>query len=168
MKPSAVVLLLLVSVSLVRGSQAFIVEDIGVLITMPNTWQYDETDSFGYVLRPLNDNKRKIRIHLTDHKNIPLDEAVRRASANVNKTRKGKEYGFESILSSEPFTTASGITGRKAVIGNQGVDGPSYLDRYYFQMLDGRVFCVCVYHYGNLRFSKNVQEVIMNTLFFKK
>ena len=168
MKPFAILILLLGFMPLLRADQAFVVENLGVLVTMPNGWTHDESDKFGFVLHPLNDNKRKIRIHLTSHKNISPSQAVIHASEIVNKRKSEINRGSEVILSSTPVVTKSGINGQRAVVGQQGPEGPSYLDRYYFEMSDGRIFCVCVYHYGDMRFSKMAGANIMETLFLNK
>jgi len=44
MKPFAILILLLGFMPLLRADQAFVVEDLGVLVTMPNGWTHDESD----------------------------------------------------------------------------------------------------------------------------
>ena len=53
MKPFAILILLLGFMPLLRADQAFVVENLGVLVTMPNGWTHDESDKFGFVLHPL-------------------------------------------------------------------------------------------------------------------
>lgn len=168
MKHFLILTFLFASIAILKATQTFIVEDVGVSIRVPDNWKHDETDTFGYVLRPGSDARQKIRIHLTAHKNISPEEAVKRSAAKIKEIRNEKKHGPEDILSSTQVTTASGINGQKAIVGQQGIDGPPYLDRYYFEMPDGRIFCVCVYHYGDPTFSRNAGKIIMETLSLKK
>ena len=168
MRPILIFVFLFAGAAILKATQTFTVEDVGVSIRVPDDWRHDETDTFGYVLRPINDTKRKIRIHLTAHKNISPEEAVKRSAEKIKEIRNERTHGPEDILSSKPLTTASSIKGQKAIVGQQGIDGPSYLDRYYFERPDGRIFCVCVYHFSDPTFSRDAEEVIMETLSFKK
>jgi hypothetical protein len=124
----------------------------------------DTKDTFGLVLAPPNEQHKKIRIHLTAHKGIRPEEAVQRSADKIDEIKKEAGHPPEQILSSNPIQTKSGIRGQKAIVGQQGIDGPPYLNRYFFERPDGRIFCVCVYHHGDLTFSNDAEQIIISSL----
>lgn len=146
------------------ASQVISVGDVGVSIEIPDNWKQNDKDTFGVVVAPEEEKNKKIRIHLTEHKGIPAAEAVQRAAEKIDEIRREGGHTPEWVISSTPVTTESGISGQKAVVGQQGIDGPSYLNRYYFERADGRIFCVCVYHYADPKFSADSEQMIIATL----
>lgn len=146
------------------ASQILTVEDVGVSIVVPDDWKHDSTDTFGFLIRPEGEKNKKIRIHLTGHKGISPAEAVQHGLEKVNETREKKNHPPEIILSSEPLTTKSGIMGQKAEVGQQGSNRPSYLTRIYFTKENGRIFCTCIYHYGDMDFSREAEKKIIESL----
>jgi len=150
------------------AAQIISVDDVGVTIEIPDNWKQSDKDTFGVVVAPAIGGNKKIRIHLTEHKGIPAAEAVQRSSDIIDDIRKEKGQRPEHIVSSTPITTKTGIEGQKAIVGQQGVLGAPYLNRYYFERPDGRIFCVCVYHYGDPKFSADAEQMIIATLSLKK
>jgi hypothetical protein len=151
-----------------QAAQTFTVSDVGITISMPDDWIHDAKDSFGFLIHPVKEERKKIRLHLTAHKGITAEEAVLRAVKKIKEIREKNKNGPEHLLGSVPVTTQSGIKGQKAILGTAGPKGPSYLDRYYFEKPDGKIFCVCVYHLGDVVFSRSAEKSIIETLIFTK
>lgn len=149
---------LLTTLSALAG-QTLIAKDAGVSIVVPDNWIHDDSDQFGYVIRPKDQQKEKIRIHLTGHKGVSPAKAVELGATKVNEMRKGRPP--EEILLQTPVKTKSGLTGEAAEISNGKT---SYLTRIYFEKPDGRIFCVCVYHYGDMKFVKDAKRRIVGSL----
>ena len=150
------------------AAQIITVDDVGVSIEIPDDWMRSEKDTFGTAIAPKGEENKKIRIHLTAHKGIPPAEAVQRSAEKIDEIRSERGHRPEHVISFTPITTETGISGQKAIVGQQGIDGPPYLNRYYFERPDGRIFCVCVYHYGDPRFSSDAEQMIIATLSLKK
>lgn len=157
---------------MIEGAEKLIrilmLEDIGASIQVPDDWTVDSGDTFGHVIRPAGEEKVKVRIHLTSHKNVSSKEAVQSSADRIDEIRRERGHPPEQIISSSTIQTTSGIKGQKAVVGQQGIDGPPYLTRYYFEGRGGRIFCVCVYHYGDAAFSGKAERIIMETLALAK
>ncbi len=140
------------------------VPDSGVSVQFPDDWCHDSSDKFGYVIRFGADKHRKIRIHLTGHKNLSPAEAVERSAERIRIKREEQNQIPEIILSSTPIVTDSGIRGQSAEVGQQGEDGPAYLTRIYFERPDGHILCICIYHYGDEAFAKQARDLAVKTL----
>jgi hypothetical protein len=153
---------------LMPAAQIFSVNEVGITISMPDDWIHDANDSFGFLIRPSKEERKKIRLHDTQHKNISAEEAVLRAVEMIKKTREKNEVEPEYLLGSSPVITKSGIKGHKAILGTAGLTGPSYLHRYYFEKPDGKIFCACVYHLGDAAFAESSEKNILETLKFAK
>jgi hypothetical protein len=152
----------------IHAAQTFTVVDVGISISMPDDWIHDSKDSFGFLIHPANEDRKKIRLHYTEYKGISAEEAMLRAVEKIKKIREENKNDTEHLLGSVPITTKSGIKGQKATLGTAGVAGPSYLDRYYFEKPDGKIFCVCVYHLGDAAFAEASEKNIVETLKFTK
>ena len=168
MKALFVLLALLGATSLGIAAQIVTVDNVGVSIEIPDDWMRSEKDTFGTVIAPKGEENKKIRIHLTAHKGVPPAEAVQRSAEKIDEIRSERGHRPEQVISSTPITSETGISGQKAIVGQQGIDGPPYLNRYYFERSDGRIFCVCVYHYGDSKFSSDAEQMIIATLSLKK
>ena len=169
MKPSCLILFALFAASsFTFAPQTILVPDVGVSLRIPDDWKQNENDKFGIVICPATEEKKKIRIHLTAHKGMPAKEAVQRCLDKINEARIAKGQAPEAIISSTPITTRTGIAGQKAIFGQQDDLATAYLNRYYFERPDGRLFCVCVYHYGDLKFSADAERMIITGLTLKK
>lgn len=167
MKSFLVLLAFFGATSLCIAAQTITVGDVGVSIEVPDDWKQSEKDTFGTVIAPAKEENKKIRIHLTAHKGIPAAEAVQGSAEKIDEIRSDRGHRPEQVISSTPIMTQTGISGQKAVVGQQGIDGPPYLNRYYFERPDGRIFCVCVYHYGDPKFSSDAEQMIIATLSLK-
>lgn len=168
MKALLVLLALFGVTSLGIAAQIITVDDVGVSIEIPDDWMRSGKDTFGTVIAPKNEENKKIRIHLTAHKGIPPAEAVQRSAEKIQEIRNEKGQRPEQLISSTPITTKTEIEGQKAIVGQQGVLSAPYLNRYYFKRAGGRIFCVCVYHYGDPKFSSEAEQMIIATLSLKK
>ena len=168
MKSFLVLLAFLGTTSLCIAAQTITVDDVGVSIEIPDDWKQSDKDTFGTVVSPASEDNKKIRIHLTAHKGIPAAEAVQRSAEKIEEIRNEKGQRPEQLVSSTPIRTKTGIEGQKAIIGHEGLLAAPYLNRYYFEQPDGRIFCVCVYHYGDPKFSADAEQMIIATLSLKK
>ncbi len=131
-------------------------------INVPDNWTHDDADQFGYAIRPKNDQKEKIRIHLTAHNGVSPEKAIELGAAKVTEMRARKGLPPEEILSQKSIKTKSGLTGAAAEIAQSGEK--SYLTRIYVQRPDGRIFCLCIYHYGDMKFAKEAKNRILGSL----
>lgn len=168
MKTFLVLLGLFGATSFCIAAQIITVDDVGVSIVIPDDWIRSEKDTFGTLIAPRGEENKKIRIHLTAHKGIPPAEAVQRSAEKIDEIRSERGHKPEQVISSTPLASETGISGQKAIVGQRGIDGPPYLNRYYFERPDGRIFCVCVYHYGDPKFSSDTEQMIVATLSLKK
>ena len=147
-----------------RAGTTHHIPDSGVSVQFPDDWRHDSSDRFGYVIRFGDDKQRKIRIHLTNHKNISPAEAVERSAERIRIRREEQNHIPEIVLSSTPIITDSGIRGQSAEVGQQGENGPAYLTRVYFERPDKRIFCICIYHHGDKAFARQVRDSVVRTL----
>ena len=136
--------------------------DVGISIDVPDDWTHDQADQFGYAIRPKAEQKEKIRIHLTAHNGVSPEKAIDLGAAKVNEIRARRGLPPEKILSQKPIKTKSGLVGEAAEIAQSGEK--SYLTRIYIQRPDGTIFCVCIYHYGNMKFAKEAKSRILGSI----
>ncbi|MEY4483165.1 MAG: hypothetical protein RL693_617 [Verrucomicrobiota bacterium] len=168
MKLTAIILCFLTLLTSLPASEKFTVSAAGVSITFPDGWQHDAEDTFGFVIQPPTQNTKpkRVRIHMTAHQGITLEAAIQKGFNRGNELREKNKHPPEKLIRSTPVTTRSGIKGQKATIGDESANGNAYLNRYYFLKLDGSIFCVCVYYYGDAVFEKQVEESIFESLAF--
>ena len=144
------------------ADQTLTARDVGVTINVPDNWIHDDADHFGYAIRPKDEQKENIRIHLTAHAGRSPEKAIELGAAKVNEIRARKGLPPEKILTQKPIKTKSGLAGAAAEIAQSGEK--SYLTRIYIQHPDGRIFCVCIYHYGDMKFAKEAKNRILGSL----
>lgn len=166
MRASFVVLLaaavLAAGTPLARADHKLTTPEHGFALTVPDAWRHDPSDTFGFLIRPAGDRQKKIRIHPTGHKDVPPDEAARLGAEKIREVRTRQKQRQEAILSSEELVTDSGLKGHAVEVGDEG--GSSHLTRIYFQSGDGRIICVCIYHYGDTDFRTEARERVVRTL----
>jgi hypothetical protein len=92
-------------------------------------WGQSDKDTFGVAISRESEENKKIRIHLTAHKGIPPKEAVQRSAKKIDEIRKEKGHRHKQVMSCTSIETATGITGQKAIVAQQGIGGPPYLNR---------------------------------------
>lgn len=165
MKPFLVLLAIVPTLASVHATQVITAGEAGVTIEVPDDWKVNENDPLGLAMAPAQEKHKKLRLHLTAYKGVSAEEALQRSAQRIGEFKKAKNQRPEHILSITPVTTKSGIRGQKAVVSDQG---QPYLDRYYFERPDGRIFCVCVYHYGDSEFSEKSEKMILFTLSLMK
>lgn len=156
-----------ISVSVSLADQTLNIEDVGVSVVVPDDWRHDETDSFGYLIRPEGEEYKKVRLHLVGDRSRTPEESARNGMDRGNALRAKENLPLERILSSAPVVTESGIKGVKVEVGSQRTDATSYIAKMYLQKTDGHVFCVCIYHYGDSVFLEKAEAIILKTMEFK-
>lgn len=157
-------LCLLVSASFLPAGQIVKFEAVGAQMEVPDDFQIDASDRFGTVLRPEGAKSQKVRVHLTSQKNVTPSEAIIRGSETVDEWRQKKKLPPEKILPRESLTTRSGLRGEAAVVGWERSPDAPYLTRCYFPNADGRIFCVCIYHWGEEDFIRTMMRDVLPTL----
>lgn len=167
MKPLLVLFAVVSTLAFAHAAQVITAKEAGVTIEVPDNWKINENASFGIAVAPAQEKHKKLRLHLTAHKGVSAEEALQRSAQKIGEFKKASNQRPESILSVTPVTAKSGIRGQKAAVCQQGNSKP-YLDRYYFERPDGRIFCVCVYHYGDSEFSEKSEKMILFTLSLMK
>lgn len=136
----------------------------GFAITVPDGWKHDPSDTFGFLIRPEEENRKKMRIHPTGSRDLPPEEAARLSAAKIREIRAQQNKRQEAIIASEPLVTDSGLSGHVMEIGDEGAQGSSYLTRIYFAAADGRIICVCIYHFGDKEFAAAARECVVRSL----
>jgi len=157
-------LILICSISGSLAGQIRQFSEVGVNLTVPEDWKLDDGDTFGQVLLPQSQSQKKIRIHLTGCKNVSPAEAVCLGAETVREHRERLKLVPEAVLSSQPITTKHGFHGQRAEIGVKASDAPSYLTKCYFEGPHQRIFCICIYHYGDERFAQDALDMVTDTM----
>lgn len=155
---------LLATVSFLPAGQMVTFPEVGAQMIVPDDFQVDASESFGLVLRPEGEKNKKVRVHLTAQKNVTPSEAVSRGAEIVNERRQKQKLPPEKILAREPLTTKSGLHGEAATVGWERSPDEPYLTRCYFPNADGRIFCVCIYHWGDKLFARRMMRDVLPTL----
>ncbi|MEO6054075.1 MAG: hypothetical protein ABIP97_08700 [Chthoniobacterales bacterium] len=163
MKSILTIALVWVSACSVLCAKTFVVPEVGVSITCPNGWKHDAKDNFGFVIKVV-DKRQKIRIHLTNHKDITTKAAAAISLEWINKRKVGTHHADDVVYSNTEITTLSGLQGTRNTIGSGSNPEDAYLNRCYFKLPDGRIFCVCIYFYKDKAFEKEADDVIRETL----
>ncbi|MEO8206702.1 MAG: hypothetical protein ABI615_11015 [Chthoniobacterales bacterium] len=163
MKSILTIALVWISACSVLCAKTFVVRDVGVSITCPREWKHDAKDKFGFVIKGVGKGQ-KIRIHLTSYKDISTKDAAAISLEKINKKRTAARQPDEMVYSNTEITTLSGLQGTRNTIGSGSNPNDAYLNRCYFKLSDGRIFCVCVYFGRDRTFEKEADDVIRETL----
>ncbi len=143
-------LLSLCAGSLLAGEH--IISDCRVAISLPNTWQHDTDEEFGYMVRtPSHSRGLKIRLRASSESDLltTLNEMIQNFEW-FSTIPSGVERREERVIGVKPVVDADGREGLRVISGtlagerHEKVLSPTVF-HYLFVNSDNRVVCVCLY-----------------------
>jgi hypothetical protein len=141
-------------------TERFSIPQVGFSVCTPPGWRnLGSNDDFFYTLKG---PEGQIRLHFAHRKARTPEEALQYSAARMIEMKK-RMPGVNTLQSSEPFRTRSGIKGVKGSFGRKGQELPDVI-KYFAANSEGRVVCICIDSCKTVEDFELLERLVLHTL----